>query len=291
MRRYLPIFLVLIALSTSAQNTGINKFEKYYPHTGDWGITFNATPLFDFIGNVVRIGSNNDFASPLRLEFSSSILHMLSNNKARIYSLDIGGKHQTELSAVKFYINGQEKQMYDKYSMDYYHINLGTGIQWRKSSGRFQLYWGYIFSVNYDFGPMVRGDYAYSIDTVMTSTPVEIGSYTLYNSGDGYILSVTDGRPTYKGQRMLVDKSGDNLALGLKAIVGFDFFILPKIAMGATVNTYINTGYTLPGYIKYEYFDFNFTPEYHIEKISKPGQLNINLGSDLSSAFYIRIFL
>ncbi len=299
----LTLLALVVCLISSLNAQDSMRFEKYYPHTGDWGISFSASPFINFVGNLIRVGSDHNFYNPLKLSFSPTLIHMVSNNKARIYSLNYYGTHETHFYDAKVYIEDplethtfEYYTVKDKLTVDFYRIKAGIGTQWRKGKGRFQLYYGYLFNLTYVFGPKAKFTPGYdfsSIDTVETVYSMSINivpesDYSNFDIDPDFI-----GYKVRSGQRNLSISYGGGVGLGATAIMGVDFFVLPKIAVGGNVSFYGAGHYFFPGQRTFEYFNFNNPNNiiYEIRTEQIPAYFSLNFHYNLVSGLYIRIFL
>ncbi len=297
MRRILLILLSsVIYFSFQAQDS--LKFQKFYPHKGDWAVTLSVSPFINLMGNIMRVGSDDNFYNPLKLSFSPILLHMITDNKARIYSLDYYGTHETRLYDTRAYTsdplvtNSYDK---DKLTIDFYLIKVGIGTQWRKNKGHFQLYYGYQLNLRYVFGPKAKFTPGYDFSIIDTVETVNYRSYNVEPVDNYNFFKVINvfNHLARSGYRNLSVSYGGGIGLGVTGIFGVDFFILPKIALGGNVSFYGGGNYFFPGKRTYEYFDFNDpnTIIYGIRTDEIPGYFNLHFHYNLVSGLYLRIFL
>ncbi len=297
MRKFLLVLLsILLFFSLQAQDS--LKYQKFYPQKGDWGVSVDLLPLIGLFDNVVHWASTNNSYTPLGLKINSTILHMISDNKARMYSIDIFGVHKTVLAPVKIYTGTMPTPLSsyyndnDRFTVDYYRLKLGIGTQWRKSKKRFQTYWGYLINIGYTYGGHEVLNPALDYSTINDETFVSVHNFSVSYSDNSVSIS-SNYQLTNLGSRLLSRKNGDRLLLGTTGLIGVDFFVLPKLAIGSNVSFSISGSYTMPGSETYEYFNFsnpdNISYYRKTEKI--PGLFGLNFGLDLGSVLYMRIFL
>ena len=302
MRKFVLVVLTLSFVFVVQAQDSV-KYQKFYPHKGDWAVTLSASPFINFVGNFIRIASDDNFYNPLQLSFFRSILHMVTDNKARIYSLDYYGKHETRFyDALVFTadpfttFSDEYYKVKDKLTVDFYRVKFGIGTQWRKNKGRFQIYYGYLVNLNYVFGPRAKFTPGYDFSTIDTVETVFCRSYSI-EPVDNYTYYRVEGdffrHYARSGFRALSIKYGGGIGLGMTGIFGVDLFVLPKIALGGSVSFYGGGNYFFPGERTYEYFDFNdannLVYEQRTEKI--PGRLGLDFHYNLVSGLYLRIFL
>ncbi len=302
MRRFVLVLLSSV-LFFSLQAQDSLKYQKLYPQKGDWAVTLSASPFINFVGNIIRVGSDDNFYNPLNLSFSPTLLHMITDNKARIYSLDYYGKHETRFYDALVYIvdpyttiPDEFYKVKDKLTIDFYRVKVGIGTQWRMNRGRFQLYYGYLFNLGYILGPISKFTPGYDFSTIDTVEAVYCRSYYVepvdnYNSFDVNIDFFS--APTRNGYRTLSVRYGGGIGLGMTGILGVDLFVLPKIAVGGNVSFYGGGSYFFPGKRTYEYFDFNDANNiiYEIRTEDIPGHFSLSFNYNLVSGLYLRIFL
>ena len=302
MRKFLFVILSVGLFLSSLHAQSSDKYQKLYPKKGDWAVTLSASPFINLVGNLVRFGSDNNFSNPLQLSFFRSIMHMVTDNKARIYSLDYYGTHQTKFyDAVVFITDPLVTHRFDYYKVkdkltySFYRLRIGMGTQWRKSKGRFQVYYGYLANLSYIFGPQAKFTPGYDFSKIDTVQSVNYESYTIepLNNYNSVKIVSTFSNVTRSGSRTLATKYGGGVGLGITGILGVDFFVLPKIAIGGSVSFYGGGNYFFPGQQTYEYFDFNnpnnIIYEQKTEKI--PGYFSLDFHYNLVSGLYLRIFL
>jgi hypothetical protein len=198
---------------TQAQDLTNKNGMTILPEAGDIALGFDASPLFSYVGNSFNGSTGNSFNTGW------------TNNLQTIY-----GKYYLDASTavrgwVRLGFGSTTDEVYvtdvtstatppamvtDTRKDSYNAIILGGGIEMRRGHNRLQGYYG--------------GDLIFGI----------IGNSTEYTYGNS--LSTTNTAHTSSfGQTpgMLTDNPGSTFMLGLRGVIGVEYFILPKISLGA----------------------------------------------------------
>lgn len=196
------IFAVLIAFATITANAQDKNY--YGGEKGGFVISYNANPLLNFIGNMFNGTSNNelkDFNGLKNKFFSGNTItakYMCSDNVA----LDLG---------VGFDNDYQTRYAYESESGDNYSKEVGSLT---KNSTAFMFKGGinYFFCPGKRLQPVLGVDLVYVHENAFSTTVVKGNTET----------TTYDSAPCNK--------------LGLMASLGVEYFIIPQISLGATVD-------------------------------------------------------
>jgi len=227
--------------------------EMILPEAGDWAVTFDASPFLKYIGN---------FLSP-------------SGNQAPTLSF-LGGSGSNYTIVGKYYVDAQTAYrgllrigfnsnslsqvipednppagnppfptVTDKLSVSSYFIGVGAGIEKRKGHTRLQGYYGaevmlWIASGGND-SSMTYGN-TYSATATPNSGTGNSQSPSFYNFANGtrefYTFSPIPSQPS--SGRITKDAPGSVFGLSLQGFIGIEYFIMPKISIGAEYTWGIN---------------------------------------------------
>lgn len=244
------IILSALALGTTgafAQDLTSKKGEPFLPEAGDWSIGIDATPMFEYLG---RIGSAANVAPTWNnygLRQSITGKYFVDANTAYRATLRIGLANQKNRVAVDEHkattaltdaLASTGDQKFDQMKMSSRNIVLGVGMEKRRGKTRLQGIYGADVFV---WGGSVNESYKYG--NKLTQTPND--PLTPFNENldaDGSAQYTTDfgtnvvnaipGYANVDAARALKRKTGGNIGLGIRAFIGAEYFIFPKISIG-----------------------------------------------------------
>lgn len=198
------------------------------PEKGDWAIGFNTIPIFGFIGNMFNGNLNNQFMSQNKFVsfFNDNAIYgkyFLSNKNAVRVDFRLG-IHSAKMrnDVYNDAVNSPDSLVVDAVKLNSQQFILGAGYEWRVGKGRLQgvfgggVYFAYLSAVNakYEYGnAMTSGNAA------PTSTTWDMAGNVLANGS--------------LAQRTLWSKGGNSWGTGLRGFVGVEYFVAPKISLGA----------------------------------------------------------
>lgn len=192
------------------------------PESGDYAIQMDATPILDFALNAVNIMNNtgNTAQHPGYVSgFGQTIVgkYFIADDQA------IRGKVaiNTTANSTKTYgddpltptagINGTaENILLETSRVRTVDILLAGGMEWRRGHNRLQGFYG--------------GEVFLGFASSGTTNKYEI-EYNQTAADSGYIASGSS--------RTLSDKNGLSITFGLRGFAGVEYFVLPKISIGA----------------------------------------------------------
>ena len=284
------IFLVIIAslfassalaLSTDREQKEATKQPKVYiPEKGDWALGFNAAPILSYLGNLFNGNTANNF-NPKQIGGAITTNGVFTNddewlkpiislNSKYMISDKVGIRANIGLNVKKgsstVYVTDDEAINFDPLSQSKVVDNTITrssgacvsiGAEYRVGKRRVQG----VFGGNYIIG---GGDIVteYIYGNKMTSLNQQPTTY----SGS------TSSRP-------LINHVG-NFYTGLSAFAGFEWFVAPKIALGAEVSLAAIYCYKQQRYNKSESFDSTLNDVCVKTNITTPPSHNFSLGTD-----------
>jgi hypothetical protein len=180
--------------TSSAQSISNTKGEQYLPKAGEWAIGFNADGIFEYVGNAFSGDTHN--SAPF-----------VGYQKAGTF---VGKKFITDNTAYRVVanlavgadkdevVNGLGERVETKNSG--FDLTAGLGKEWRRGSTRLQGFYG--------------------ADALLT-----------VNSSKEEINTVADADGTFISN--VENKSGLGFGLGVQGFIGAEYFIFPKMAIGA----------------------------------------------------------
>lgn len=224
--------LAFTATASFAQDLTSKKGETFLPEAGDWSIGIDATPVLNYVGNF--IGGNGLNVAPT--------WNFLNGNQTII-----GKMYSTETMAYRGIVrigmtsNSQTAQIADatqttppsyptlpamkedKFKSSSHFIGLGAGMEMRRGKTRLQGFYG-VDAMFWLSGSSQKYTYGNALST--GGTPVGVGSSTNFGTN-----ITTDA---YGNQARVTEwKSGSTIGIGVRGFIGCEYFIVPKISIGA----------------------------------------------------------
>lgn len=193
------------------------------PAAGDWALGFDASPLLNYAGNMFNGNTNNSMgAAWANGDFAISGKYFKDANTAYRASVRIGMGSAT--SSTLSDTSGMGDYIQDDMTMSSNAIVLGGGYEMRRGNGR------------------LVGVYGGGINIAMG------GSSSSY----AYELACDANNP---GMRMTGTNSGSTFGISLGAMIGVEYFIMPKISIGAEYTWGLGFSSTGEGTSTSEYWD------------------------------------
>lgn len=234
------------AMTVSAQDLTSKKGETMLPEAGDWAISFDATPFLNYAGNLFsgNTGMNAAPTAGYTNGYPWSIKGKMFKDEKTAYraGLRLGFGSNTERAMITTAYDptstapvypAERPESEETYKASYNGIVLSAGYEMRRGKTRLQGYYG---------GEVVIGmggwkdvfTYGNAIfaGAVTATTPFVDGSNgTEFSSANGNnITGVTD----YMGNdARITERKASWMMIGLRGFIGCEYFILPKISVGA----------------------------------------------------------
>lgn len=264
-----------------AQTTEVKDFNETIvtPQAKDWAIGFNASPLFNYVGNMFNGTTNNSL--------NSAFVNQTPNSSRAIY----GKYFQDENTAFRGSLRLMSASGTSKINIDTATVNLsepsyientykrsgggivlGLGMEKRKGHNRLQGYYG--GEVLITFGgvtPKTKNTYAVTLDSANIANNVTT------------TIAGTDYHSAQNG-RVLSSKGGATFGLGLRGFIGAEYFFAPKISIAAEYGWGLSLKNTGAREIVTEHFDYantSATTKTNFQKTSKTGKSSsMNIDTD-----------
>jgi len=189
------------------------------PETGDWAIGFNAVPMLNMALNAINIMDDSGQDATGMVDYQTGFNQTLV---AKVFM------SQTMAFRVRFHINNtttsttsfgddpldtssapQNIQL-QKQTIGRSDYLVGIGMEMRKGKSRIQGFYG--------------GEALLGLNGTKTKTTYDIA----YNTA-----LVDAGQLNIGDSRVLSDKTGMGLVFGARGFIGVEYFICPKISIGA----------------------------------------------------------
>jgi hypothetical protein len=168
------------------------KGENYLPEAGDYAIGADASSMLSYFGNMLNGGSNTGFGMGYTNGGAAITGKKFMTDKMAYRGMVRVGFGSTSVSTVTGTIEDVTKNSYN-------NITLGAGIENRRGNTRLQGYYGAMAMVSLG------------------------GSKTSIEHGE------TGNLPAGE---LIESKAGSTFGLGVRAFVGCEYFVLPKISIG-----------------------------------------------------------
>lgn len=215
--------LVVSAMSFAQSNDQVQNKNgvDIMPVSGEWGVGMNAVPMLNFLGNSFNGTAGNNIQSNKFVNYwAQNTLfgkYMLSDDNAVRAQLRIGQLNTTYSNLVFDNTkNSPDSMVTDTYTTRMSNINIGVGYEFRRGKTRLKgIYGGEVMFMH--TGPSTS-EYTYG------------NAYGLGNQAP--TSSVWFGAPTPLGERMISQKGGQFNGVGIRAFIGVEYYIAPKICFG-----------------------------------------------------------
>lgn len=220
----LLIAAVSITAAVTAQNLTNRKGESILPEQGDWALGINADPFLSYLGNMFNGNTNN--ASPT-LQYVSTPWAITGKKfitdkqawRAKV-RFGIGSVKQAQLvdmDLTSTTTTDTTKMVEDLQKTSSYNIGLGFGKEWRRGKTRLQGFYGWE-GMLWLTGGKIKYDYGNAFST-------DDPSPTSYD-----FVANTSGPASI---RVVERKNGNTFGIGVRGFIGAEYFIIPKISVGA----------------------------------------------------------
>jgi hypothetical protein len=251
------IGLLLSVSVANAQDLTSKKGEPYLPEAGDYMIGIDANPFLNYIGNFFGKGGTTTTST------STSTTSTAYSNSAPTFNFMNGktsmitGKYFKDAKTayrvgVRIGIDSKTTintladanktgtlttfpnlpaMKEDKYKHNMTNIGLTIGIEKRRGKTRLQGFYGADFML---WGSSSKDKYTYgqTIDgTTAGLTAVDTTKAAQNTTDFGSNISTISGSNATSG-RITLKKTGNGVGFGVRAFIGAEYFILPKISIG-----------------------------------------------------------
>jgi hypothetical protein len=237
MKKLFITALAVVTFGATAQDVNFKskRGENLLPEKGDWAIGFNADGIFDYVGN--SFNGNTGNAAP-----------SVTYNKGNVGTF-VGKKFITDKTAYRIIanlrLNSQditEPTIYpipvvagttttttvitSKTVISGFDLTAGLGKEWRRGKTRLQGFYG-------------------------ADVFVKLNSLTTTNNSSSDVTSVTVN-PTpapattnlFNSSTETINKSGFGFGIGAQGFLGAEYFLFPKIAIGAQYTYGLNLSFS-----------------------------------------------
>jgi hypothetical protein len=256
------IALVAAAFGVSsvfAQDLTSKKGEPFLPEAGDWAVSIDATPFLNYAGNFFGKTTANAAPTFNFMNGNNMIVGKYFKDATTAYrvGLRLGFGNATEKrnvaalpSSANPYPTGPTT-VENKYSRATTNVGVSVGMEKRKGKSRLQGFYGADAGI---FIGSSKDKYSYgnALSAISGTGSVNVASADGFGSdidatvaGTQYAnvydnLSSAYNFPNFSGgstanpasARMTEKKSGVSVSFGVRAFIGAEYFILPKVSLG-----------------------------------------------------------
>lgn len=248
------------------------------PEEGDWAIGIDATPIFNFFGNFVKINSGAAFADPATWSFvdgTNAIYGKYYKDAETAFrcAIRLGSGTTTNKNYVTQ--DGQSDPLVtveDKEKVGSHNIVLGAGLEKHRTKGRLSGFYGAEAQIMKSGG---KSKYTYGNAFSSTNTAPTTTDF---------------GTNIVGAARITEGKDGSGFGFGIRAFIGVEYFFAPKISVGGEFGWGLGIASVGDGEVTTEYWDAaNNTIKTSTSKTAGGGQSgfdNDNFGGCINMTFH-----
>jgi hypothetical protein len=245
MKKSILAVAVLIGTSAFAQNMESKNGEAYLPQSGDWAIGIDARPFLNYFGNLIGGGQNANIAPGWNYLTNNQTItgkYFAEDNMAYRASLRIGfGSMSGSAMVADRSVDpvtpspwpGDASEVENTFKLGSTNIGLAVGMEKRRGFGRLQGFYGAELGFSlastketYTYGnALTASTSGVNVDvTAADDMTVGAGGTTMVADVDGQGNAITGRATEFKG--------GSMFSFGLRAFIGAEYFVLPRLAIG-----------------------------------------------------------
>jgi hypothetical protein len=197
------------------------------PQGGDWGISFNAIPVLNYVGNSFNNTVGNSISAAFPATNVITARKFTDDNTAyrAMLRLDLGtttNKFNSTNDVAKNADPNSTATVEDKEVSKNSNIQIGGGLEKRKGMGRVQGIYGAMAMIGFGRGAGIgAGTHTYTYGNSFSSTTPTPTSHNF------------DGNATTPGTRTTKSQTAGGFMIGVVGFIGAEYFIAPKLSLGA----------------------------------------------------------
>src|SRR3989338_7865506 len=232
---------VVLGSTAFAQKMESKNGEAYLPAAEDWAISIDANPFLNYFGNFIGGNGTNTAPSWNYLTNNQTIYGKYFAADDMAYRagirLGFGSTKGSEMvadrasTAVPNYPGTEPAMVENTWKSGYTNIGIMVGLEKRRGFGRLQGFYGAELglSIASSKNTFTYGN-AFTQGAAVPNVSIDPADDMDVN-GDG----AADNQSTDvfgNAGRTLVAKSGTAFGVGLRAFIGAEYFVLPRLAVG-----------------------------------------------------------
>ncbi len=239
--------LALIVTGVIAQETGgmtSKKGEAILPETDDWALSIDAVPVMNYLGNMLNGNVGNTSPAFGYPGTPLAITGKMFKDETTAYRamIRIGFGSTNMNNYVDDNINTTDPLVMttDSWKSSYNNIVLGGGLEMRRGKTRLQGFYGGMLMFGIGGG---KDTYTYGNAFSTTNMTPTSTVWTPTVSAGPSAVRVTE------------NKAGGTFMLGLRGFIGAEYFIFPKMSVGAEFGWGLGMSSTGEGEVTAQYWD------------------------------------
>lgn len=237
---------VATASTVSAQDLTSKKGEPFLPEAGDWAISVDAVPFLNYFGQMFSnagatspsFGYANAHPWAIRGKYFSDATTAFRGGLrlgfgSRTWTNEIPQPQASTVVPADY--PAEAPTVEDEYKWSMNNITLSGGIEMRKGKTRLQGYYGGELILSFG-GTKDAYTYGNALSTGTAPDP----TITVANSTDWTTINaafapniVPDPLSQVGGDARVTERKVSNMGIGLRGFIGVEYFIFPKISVGA----------------------------------------------------------
>lgn len=256
-------FVIAGVFAQDPTGTGMTskKGETILPEANDWALSIDASPVMYYLGNMLNGNLNNNSPSWGYPGTPLAITGKLFKDEKTAYRgmVRLGFGSTTRNNYVDDNANTTDPSIMvsDSWKASYHNVVLGAGMEMRRGKTRLQGFYGGMLMIGlggkkdtYSFGNPFSSNNTTPTSTIwtptVTSTPVT--------------------------SRITENKTGSTFMVGVRGFIGAEYFIFPKIAVGAEFGWGLGLSSKGEGEITTESWDASATPPALKSAVTRTGK-------------------
>jgi hypothetical protein len=243
-KKVLFVAALFVAATTFAQD-GLTskKGEAILPEAGDWAIGFDAMPFLNYGGNLLNGNTGNSFGgaswtpqntnSLIGAAPTWGIYGKMYKDEHTAYrgTLRIGFGSMTQKNTIDTSTTTLTGEITDERKYSNFNLVLGGGIEKRRGNTRIQGYYGGEALIS--FATMsTTYTYADAGSGTTTAGNLHTASYTDWTAFDAGSIG-SAAMVTNNNERTTKNQMGSTFGLTLRGFIGVEWFVAPKVSIGA----------------------------------------------------------
>lgn len=256
------------------------KGQLILPQKGDFGLGFNAVPILNFIGNSFNGQSGNNIGQNKFISmFGQNTVfgkYFLTDKSAIRIDLGLNIESNTyKYQVVNDLLNSPDSFVVDKNINRNQNYTIGAGHEWRLGKGRLQGILGAGLFYSFSANSYSRNEYGNAISEYNMTPTSALGTYQ-------YGFGTLNGN-----ERMIEYRGGKTNRVGARLFAGVEYFVAPKISLGAEFGWMMRYTHTSKSTANYEFWDTG-SSSIQTKKLETVGGNSFNMNMDnFNGAIYL----
>lgn len=234
-----------LASGAFAQDLTSKKGEPILPEANDWAISFDAVPFMNYAGNLFsgNTAMNNSPGANWVDPGTMTITGKMFKDEKTAYRVTIRlGMNSMKTTEKIADANVVVPPVYpqlpsmkeDEWKNASHFYGIGGGLEWRRGKTRLQGFYGgeLMFWTSGEKNTFSYGNALSAAGIIVNpdaTTTTDFGATATSTGSNLTGVSDTYGNPA----RIKEDKPGSMMGLGVRGFIGAEYFLMPKISVGA----------------------------------------------------------